>query len=78
VIVCHCTGITDRDIRSLVRQGRAKTVSEIGRTLNALNECSAGLGCGGCRLAVEQIVQIVRQEERSRTEAVPTALAPAF
>jgi bacterioferritin-associated ferredoxin len=75
MIVCHCTGITDRDIRSLVRQGRAKTVSEIGR---ALCESSAGLGCGGCRLAVEQIVQIVRQEERSRTEAVPTALAPAF
>jgi bacterioferritin-associated ferredoxin len=72
MIVCHCTGITDRDIRSLVRQGRANTVSEIGR------DCSAGLGCGGCRLAVEQIVQIVRQEERSRTEAVPTALVPAF
>jgi bacterioferritin-associated ferredoxin len=72
VIVCHCTGITDRDIRSLVRQGRAKTVSEIG-----LN-CSAGLGCGGCRLAVEQIVQIVRQEERSHAELVLTGLAPAL
>jgi len=72
VIVCHCTGITDRDIRSLVRQGRAKTVSEIGL------HCSAGHGCGGCRLAVEQIVQIVRQEERSRTDALLTELAPAL
>jgi bacterioferritin-associated ferredoxin len=75
VIVCHCTGITDRDIRSLVRQGRAKTVSEIGL---AFCESSAGVGCGGCRLAVEQIVQIVRQEERSRTEALLTELAPAL
>jgi len=72
MIVCQCTGITDRDIRSLVRQGRAKTVSEIGR---AFCESSAGLGCGGCRLAVERIV---RQEERSRTEAVLTAVAPAL
>lgn len=74
MIVCHCTGITDRDIRSLVRQGRAKTVSEIGL---ALCESSAGHSCGGCRLAIEQIVQIVRQEERYRTEALLTELAPA-
>ena len=72
MIVCHCTGITDRDIRSLVRQGRAKTVSEIGL------DCSAGVGCGGCRLAVEHIVQIVRQEERSSMEALLTELAPAL
>ena len=72
MIVCHCTGITDRDIRSLVRQGRAKTVSEIGL------DCSAGRGCGGCRLTIQQIVQIVRQEERSRTEALLTELAPAL
>ena len=68
MIVCHCTGITDRDIRSLVRQGRAKTVSEIGL------DCSAGRGCGGCQLAVQQIV---RQEERSRAEGLCTELAPA-
>ncbi|MGH9390100.1 MAG: (2Fe-2S)-binding protein [Vicinamibacteria bacterium] len=69
MIVCHCRGITDRDIRSLVREGRAKTVLAIGR------DCSAGLGCGGCRLAVEHIV---RQEERTRLEAVLTELAPAL
>jgi len=69
VIVCHCTGITDRDIRTLVRQGRAKTVSQIGL------DCSAGTGCGGCRFAVEQIV---RQEERSSSEGLLTELAPAL
>jgi bacterioferritin-associated ferredoxin len=69
VIVCHCTGMTDRDIRSLVRSGRARTLREIGR------DCAAGHACGGCRLVVEQIV---RQEERSRTEAALPELAPAL
>jgi bacterioferritin-associated ferredoxin len=69
VIVCHCTGITDRDIRSLVREGRARTALEVGR------DCSAGHECGGCRLAIEQIVH---QEERSRREPVPAELVPAL
>ncbi len=69
MIVCHCTGITDRDIRSLVRQGRAKTAREVGR------DCAAGHGCGGCRVAIEQIVC---QEERSLVETVLIELAPAL
>jgi bacterioferritin-associated ferredoxin len=72
VIVCHCTGITDRDIRSLVREGRANTVLEIGR------DCSAGSGCGGCRLAIAQIVQSARQEELSGRKAVLTELVPVL
>jgi bacterioferritin-associated ferredoxin len=72
VIVCHCTGITDRDIRSLVREGRASTVLEIGC------DGSAGAGCGGCRLAIAQIVQIARQEELSGRKAVLTELVPVL
>jgi bacterioferritin-associated ferredoxin len=69
VIVCQCTGTTDRDIRSLVRQGRARTARDVGR------DCSAGQGCGGCRLV---IAQIVLQEERSCAESLLTELAPAL
>jgi bacterioferritin-associated ferredoxin len=72
VIVCHCTGITDRDIRTLVRNGRAKSVREIG------GDCAAGHGCGGCRAAIEHIVQIVRREELARAEEALTELAPAI
>jgi bacterioferritin-associated ferredoxin len=72
VIVCHCTGITDRDIRSLVREGRANTVLEIGR------DCSAGAGCGGCRLAIAQIVQTARQEEASRSNVLLPELVSAL
>jgi bacterioferritin-associated ferredoxin len=72
VIVCHCTGITDRDIRSLVRNGRAASARAMGRTEK---DCAAGHGCGGCRLTIAQIID---QEERSRAEVVLIELAPAL
>jgi NifU-like protein len=69
LIVCHCTGVTDRDIRSLARQGRVKTARDVTRN------CLAGHGCGGCEVAIEQILQ----ETSSRaTEIVLPVLAPAL
>jgi bacterioferritin-associated ferredoxin len=70
VIVCHCTGATDRQIRALVRDGD-ETPAEIVRA------CKAGFDCGGCRLAIEQIVLECRLESRHGETPVPR-LAPAF
>ena len=39
--VCHCKGVTDRQIRSAINAG-ARTVMEIGAN------CRAGTGCGSC------------------------------
>lgn len=39
--VCHCKGVTDRQIRSAIDAG-ARTPVEIG------SHCRAGTGCGGC------------------------------
>ena len=39
--VCHCKGVTDRQIRSAIEAG-ARTPVEIG------TYCRAGTGCGGC------------------------------
>jgi bacterioferritin-associated ferredoxin len=39
--VCHCKGVTDRQIRSAINAG-ARTPVEIGI------HCRAGTGCGGC------------------------------
>jgi len=39
--VCHCKGVTDRQIRSAISAG-ARTPVEIG------TYCRAGTGCGGC------------------------------
>lgn len=49
MIICHCQGATDRDIRRAIHSGRA-TPSEIGRA------CGAGAGCGGCLQAIGEIV----------------------
>jgi len=39
--VCHCKGVTDRQIRTAIDAG-ARTPVEIG------SYCRAGTGCGGC------------------------------
>lgn len=49
MIVCHCKGITDRDIRKAVLEG-ASTRTDVERM------CQAGSECGGCRPLIEQLV----------------------
>jgi bacterioferritin-associated ferredoxin len=49
LIVCHCKGLTERDIGKAVREG-AVTADDIARF------CSAGADCGGCRPVIEEIV----------------------
>jgi bacterioferritin-associated ferredoxin len=50
MIVCHCQAVTDRAIRSAVRDG-ARCRRSVARA------CAAGRSCGGCRLAIDEIVQ---------------------
>ena len=52
MIVCVCRGVTDRTIRTLVREG-ASTLHDV-----ALG-CSAGACCGGCQ---ETLVSILESE----------------
>ena len=49
MIVCHCNGISDQEIRRTVREG-ASSLGEVARA------CGAGTCCGGCHQAVDQIV----------------------
>ena len=53
MIVCHCYRVSDREIRSCVREG-ASSVGEVGHA------CDAGTGCGGCR---PEIASIVKSEQ---------------
>jgi bacterioferritin-associated ferredoxin len=41
VRICHCKGVSERQIRSAINAG-ARTPVEIGA------HCRAGTGCGGC------------------------------
>jgi bacterioferritin-associated ferredoxin len=50
MIVCHCFCVSDREIRSCVREG-ARGLSDIGRA------CGAGTGCGGCRPEIASIAE---------------------
>ena|ERR1041384_3340872 len=50
MIVCHCRGVSDREIRRCVRAGEV-TVGGVSRA------CGAATGCGGCKPLVNKIVE---------------------
>jgi bacterioferritin-associated ferredoxin len=49
MLVCHCKAVSDRAIRSAVRNG-AQTVSDVARS------CGAGDHCGGCLDVVQELI----------------------
>ncbi|MCH7643683.1 MAG: (2Fe-2S)-binding protein [Myxococcales bacterium] len=50
MIVCQCTGVTDRAIRKAVRDG-ASNRNDVVRA------CTAGKTCGGCVPAIDEIIE---------------------
>jgi bacterioferritin-associated ferredoxin len=60
MLVCHCHGITDRQIRRLVRDGASSTRDVVRAT-------GAGLRCGGCRSNVKQVVDDAVEREFQKT-----------
>lgn len=51
-IVCTCFGVTDEEIRKVVRENGLTTVEQV------TNYCKAGGGCGGCK---ERIAELIAQ-----------------
>ena len=49
MIVCHCKGLTERDIGKAVREGAVSTD-------DVATSCAAGSDCGGCRPVIEEIL----------------------
>jgi len=68
MIVCHCHAVTDRAIRAAVREG-ARTRSEVAQA------CAAGLCCGGCAPAVDEILEAEANLDRTRRFAAFPKLA---
>lgn len=65
MIVCHCFGVSDREIRRCARDG-ARSLNEVGRA------CAAGTGCGGCRPEIAGILDSERaREEKSALPMLP-------
>ncbi|MCB9914337.1 MAG: (2Fe-2S)-binding protein [Planctomycetes bacterium] len=63
MIVCHCTGATDRDVRQAI-------ASSGGDRTEALRVCGAGGCCGGCKAAV---LELLAESERRRGSERPAA-----
>ncbi|MBW2493234.1 MAG: (2Fe-2S)-binding protein [Deltaproteobacteria bacterium] len=67
MIICQCNGISDRAIRKAVRDG-ANDRNDV------IRACAAGMGCGGCVPAVEQIIDAER-EKAARSSLLVLELA---
>ncbi|MFA7257512.1 MAG: NifU family protein, partial [Kiritimatiellales bacterium] len=55
-VVCHCFGVTDKEIEKAVRENDIKTLEEL------TNTCKAGGGCGNCLPDIEKIMLRVHSE----------------
>lgn len=59
MIVCHCLGLTDRDIRENAARTAARSREELGA------DCPAGGCCGGCAPVVDRILSECDGQQRS-------------
>ena len=50
MLLCHCRGVSDRVIRTAIAYG-ARCPEEVAAA------CGAGRDCGGCRPAVEDLLE---------------------
>ncbi|QHI70538.1 Fe-S cluster assembly protein NifU [Tichowtungia aerotolerans] len=55
-VVCHCFGVTDKEIEEAIRNNDAQTVEDLTDT------CKAGGGCGNCIPELEAILKRVTAE----------------
>lgn len=71
MLVCHCRGITDRQIRRLVKDGACST-RDVARATGA------GLRCGGCRSNVKRVVDeaVEREFQSSRATTLLDLVIP--
>jgi NifU-like protein len=62
-VVCTCFGVTDKEIKRVIRENDLKTVEEV------TNYCKAGGGCGGCKGEIEKIVQKIQGDKVEKAPA---------
>ena len=67
MLVCHCRGISDRQIKRAVKNG-CSSAREVAR------ETGAGMRCGGCRSNVKAIVNEALASELVKTAPGETRL----
>ena len=68
-VVCTCFGVTDEEIKEVIRGNDLTTVEQV------TNYCKAGGGCGGCHGQIEKIIEEIQGAE-ARTEHITAAAKP--
>ncbi|MBL7016682.1 MAG: Fe-S cluster assembly protein NifU [Kiritimatiellales bacterium] len=63
-VICHCFGVTDKEIEQVVRENDVATVEEL------TNACKAGGGCGNCVPELEAMIQKLIAKEAAIEEGV--------
>ncbi len=71
MIVCHCSGVNERQIRAAVRSG-ASTRCDVARACG-----SAGEGCGGCLREIDGLIVDERDSDERATEPFDGGLLAA-
>lgn len=67
--VCLCKGVTDHEIREVLRSPLVNDVDDVGRA------CGAGTGCGSCRDEIRRLCEEARLTKQSAaTVAVATPM----
>ncbi|MCC7300538.1 MAG: Fe-S cluster assembly protein NifU [Verrucomicrobia bacterium] len=56
-VVCHCFGVTDKEIERVARENNVQTLEEL------TNACKAGGGCGNCLPELQKIIDRVHGEQ---------------
>ncbi|MBY0398872.1 (2Fe-2S)-binding protein [Myxococcota bacterium] len=62
MLVCHCRGVSDRQIKRAVKNG-ACSLREVAR------ETGAGMRCGGCRSSVAEVVREALEHDHRPSSA---------
>ncbi|MEI0478768.1 (2Fe-2S)-binding protein [Brachyspira pulli] len=53
--ICFCMAVTEKQIRDAIISKKLKTVEEVS------NATKAGTGCGGCKVAIQQILDSINK-----------------
>ncbi len=68
-VVCTCFGVTDEEIKEVIRSNDLTTVEQV------TNYCKAGGGCGGCHGQIEKIIEEI-QGDKAGTEHLTAPAKP--
>jgi NifU-like protein len=59
-VVCNCFGVTEKEIKRVIRDNDLTTVEQV------TNYCKAGGGCGGCKGEIEKIIERIQGDKAGR------------